>query len=190
MGREGRDAYQKKFEVWRPRDFTVYKSMDCICGDYMTHDIICRIGQKLFRAKLCAFMDMRSRLIVGWSLQLTANSLGVIRSLQMCVETYGTARDVYVDNGREFKNYWLCGDTWKARYTNVDPESLELDACVLRECDMNIHFCLPYHGQSKPIERFWRTLHEMFDKYETTYVGSNTALRPEEMQVFQRTINA
>jgi putative transposase len=134
-------------------------------------------------------MDMRSRLIVGWSLQLTANSLGVIRSLQMCVENYGTARDVYVDNGREFKNYWLCGDTWKERYTSVDPESLELDACVLRECGMEIHFCLPYHGQSKPIERFWRTLHEMFDKYEITYVGSNTNLRPEEMKVFQRTIN-
>ncbi|MDR0584595.1 MAG: Mu transposase C-terminal domain-containing protein [Treponema sp.] len=54
---------------------------------------------------------------------------------------------------------------------------------------MNIHFCLPYHGQSKPIERFWRTLHEMFDKHEITYVGSDTALRPEEMKVFQRGIN-
>jgi hypothetical protein len=189
IGRKGRDEFRKKFEAYVERDFTAYKSMDCICGDYMTHDIICRIGQKMFRAKLCAFMDMRSRLITGWSLQLTANSLGVIRSLQMCVENYGTARDVYVDNGREFKNYWLCGDTWKARYTSVDPESLELDACVLRECGMNIHFCLPYHGQSKPIERFWRTLHEMFDKYEITYVGSNTDLRPEEMKVFQRAIN-
>jgi hypothetical protein len=189
IGRKGRDEFHKKFETYVERDFTAYKSMDCICGDYMTHDLICRIGQKLFRAKLCAFMDMRSRLITGWSLQLTANSLGVIRSLQMCIENYGSARDVYVDNGREFKNYWLCGDTWKERYTSVDPESLELDACVLRECGMNIHFCLPYHGQSKPIERFWRTLHEMFDKHEITYVGSNTALRPEEMRVFQRTIN-
>jgi hypothetical protein len=107
----------------------------------------------------------------------------------MTVKNYGTARDVYVDNGREFKNYWLCGDTWKARYTTADPQSLELDACVLRECGMNIHFCLPYHGQSKPIERFWRTLHEMFDKHEITYVGSDTALRPEEMKVFQRSIN-
>jgi hypothetical protein len=107
----------------------------------------------------------------------------------MTVKNYGTARDVYVDNGREFKNYWLCGDTWKARYTRADPESLELDACILRECGMNSHFCLPYHGQSKPIERFWRTLHEMFDKHEITYVGSNTNLRPEEMKVFQRTIN-
>ncbi|MDR0709302.1 MAG: Mu transposase C-terminal domain-containing protein, partial [Spirochaetaceae bacterium] len=189
IGRKGRDEFRKKFEMHVERDFTVYKSMDCICGDYMTHDIICRIGRKMFRAKLCAFMDMRSRLITGWSLQLTANSLGVIRSLQMCVENHGAARDVYVDNGKEFKNYWLCGDTWKARYTSVDPESLELDACVLRECGMNIHFCLPYHGQSKPIERFWRTLHEMFDKYEITYVGSNTDLRPEEMKVFQRAIN-
>jgi putative transposase len=188
-GREGRDAYHKKFEAYKDRDFTAYKSMDCICGDYMTHDVICRIGQKMFRAKLCAFMDMRSRMIVGWSLQLTANSLGVIRSLQMCIERYGSARDVYVDNGKEFKNYWLCGDTWKERYTSVDPESLETDACILRECGMEIHFCLPYHGQSKPIERFWRTLHEMFDKHEITYVGSNTALRPEEMKVFQRTVN-
>ncbi|MDR0584594.1 MAG: hypothetical protein LBG57_09645 [Treponema sp.] len=110
-GREGFDAFHKKFERYAERDFTAYKSMDCICGDYMTHDLICRIGRKLFRAKLCAFMDMRSRLITGWSLQLTANSLGVIRALEMSVKNYGTARDVYVDNGREFKNYWLCGDT-------------------------------------------------------------------------------
>jgi putative transposase len=189
INREGREKYHKTFEPYIDRDFTVYKSMDCICGDYMTEDVICRIGQKMFRAKLCAFMDMRSRLIAGWSLQLTANSLGVIRSLQMCIENYGSAKDVYVDNGREFKNYWLCGDTWKERYTAVDPESLELDACVLRECGMNIHFCLPYHGQSKPIERFWRTFHEMFDKHEITYVGSNTVLRPEEMKVFQRAVN-
>ncbi|MDR0584545.1 MAG: hypothetical protein LBG57_09400, partial [Treponema sp.] len=98
-GREGFDAFHKKFEQYAELDFTAYKSMDCICGDYMTHDLICRIGQKLFRAKLCAFMDMRSRLITGWSLQLTANSLGVIRALEMSVKQYGTARDVYVDNG-------------------------------------------------------------------------------------------
>jgi putative transposase len=148
----------------------------------MTEDLACRMDKKVFRARLCAFEDMRSRTIVGWSLQTTANSVGVVRSLKAAFETYGLPGTVYVDNGKEFKNYWLCGDEWKSQRTKIDPGLLDLDAGILKECGVKIVFCKPYSGQSKPIERFWRTFHERFDKFVETYLGSNTHDRPEAVR--------
>jgi putative transposase len=162
--------------------------MEIIVGDYMTQDIVCRKGDKVFRARLCAFEDMRSRAIVGWSLQETANSVGVIRALKMTFNDYGLPEKIYVDNGKEFKNYLLCGDQWKAQKTKIDPELLDLDVGILAECGIKVIFCQAYNAKAKPIERFFRTFHEQFDKFEHTYMGSNFADRPDESKLFRSNV--
>jgi putative transposase len=134
-------------------------------------------------------MDMRIRMVVGWSLQLTANSVGVVMALRMCFEKYGLPGTIYFDNGREFKNYWICGDEWKLKRTKIDPESLEQDAGLLNEAGVKMSFAQVGRGQSKPIERLWGTLHERFDKFEITYTGSNTIDCPEEKQLYYRNVN-
>jgi transposase len=186
--RKGKDYYNGKINPYIIRNYEQYKPMEIICGDYMTQDIVCRKGAKVFRARLCAFEDMRSRAVTGWSLQETANSVGVIRALQMTSRDYGLPEKIYVDNGKEFKNYLLCGDQWKARKTKIDPELLDLDIGILAECGIKVIFCQAYHGQSKPIERFWRTFHERFDKFEASYTGSNTADRPDEAKTYRSTV--
>jgi transposase InsO family protein len=186
--RMGHKYFHDKFDPYIVRDYTKYKPMEVICGDYMTEDILCRIDERVFRAKLCAFEDMRSRMITGWNLQTTANSVGVVRSLKMTFEHCGPPGTAYVDNGKEFKNYLLCGDQWKLQKTKIDPELLDQDAGILSECGVKVVFCKPYHGQSKPIERFWGTFHERFDKFEVTYTGSNTATRPDEAKLYRSTI--
>jgi transposase InsO family protein len=186
--RKGKDYYKEKFSPYIVRDYTKYKPMEIICGDYMTQDIVCRKGDRVFRARLCAFEDMRSRIITGWSLQETANSVGVIRSFQMTFQEYGLPEKAYVDNGKEFKNYLLCGDQWKAQKTKIDPELLDMDVGILAECGVKVIFCQAYNGQSKPIERFWRFFHDRFDRFEQTYMGSNTADRPEEAKVFRSNV--
>jgi len=103
----------------------------------------------------------------------------------MTFRDYGLPESVYVDNGKEFKNYLLCGDQWKAQKTKIDPDLLDTDVGILAECGIKVVFCQAYHGQSKPIERFWRTFHERFDKFEITYTGSNTSDTPDESKVFR-----
>ncbi|MDR3019877.1 MAG: Mu transposase C-terminal domain-containing protein [Treponema sp.] len=186
--RKGKDYFKEKFSPYIVRDYTKYKPMEIICGDYMTQDIVCRKGDRVFRAKLCAFEDMRSRTITGWSLQETANSIGVIRALQMTFQEFGLPEKAYVDNGKEFKNYLLCGGQWKARKTKIDPELLDMDVGILAECGVKVIFCQAYNGQSKPIERFWRFFHDRFDRFELTYMGSNTADRPDEAKVFRSNV--
>jgi hypothetical protein len=187
--RKGEKYFRDHYEAFIVRDYTRYKPMEIIVGDYMTQDLLCRIGDKILRAKLVAFMDMRTRLVVGWSLQPTANSVGVVLALRMCFEQYGLPGTIYFDNGREFKNYWICGDEWKLRRTKIDPESLEQDAGLLNEVGVGMSFAQVGRGQSKPIERLWGTLHERFDKFEITYVGSNTADRPDETQLYHRNVD-
>ena len=186
--RMGKDYFKAKYLPHIERDYTKYRPMEIICGDYMTQDFVCRRGDRVLRARLCAFEDMRSRAIVGWSLQETANSVGVIRALKMAFDDHGLPETVYVDNGREFKNYLLCGDEWKARKTKIDPELLDLDVGILAECGIKIVFAQAYNGQAKPIERFWRTMHDNFDRFMPSYTGSNTADRPDEARGFRSTV--
>ncbi|MDE6679224.1 MAG: Mu transposase C-terminal domain-containing protein, partial [Ruminococcus sp.] len=40
----------------------------------------------------------------------------------------------------------------------------------------------PYHGQAKPVERFFRTLEERFEKMFYSYAGNDAKKRPEHMQ--------
>ena len=40
----------------------------------------------------------------------------------------------------------------------------------------------PYHGQAKPVERFFRTLEERFGKMFYSYAGNDAKKRPEHMQ--------
>jgi hypothetical protein len=187
--RKGQRYFEEHCQPSIHRDYTRYKPMDIIVGDYMTQDFMLRVKDKVWRAKVVAFMDMRTRMIVGWSLQLTANSTGVVLALQMCFDTYGLPCAIYFDNGKEFKNYWLCGNEWKIRHSMVDAEDVERNVGIVTEAGVNIIFAKPYHGQSKPIERLWRTVHEMFDKFEQTYIGNDTSTRPDESRVFQQKIS-
>jgi hypothetical protein len=186
--RKGAGFFEKSYLAYIKRDYTKFRPMDVIVGDYVTLDFLVRVDGHLWRPKLCAFMDMRTRAIVGWSLQLTANSLGVALALKMCFEQYGLPDTIYFDNGKEFKNYQLCGNEWKVRHSLVDVAAVERDVGIVVEAGVNISFCQPYHGQSKPIERFWRTLHNEFDKGFLTYYGSNTAERPDEVRLYYQNV--
>ena len=73
--RKSKDYYNGKFSPYIIRNYEKYRPMEIICGDYMTQDIVCRRGEKVFRARLCAFEDMRSRMITGWSLQVRPNDI-------------------------------------------------------------------------------------------------------------------
>jgi hypothetical protein len=186
--RKGEGYFNNHYLSYIERDYTKFRPMDVIVGDYATLDFLVRVDDHLWRPKLCAFMDMRTRAIVGWSLQLTANSTGVVLALKMCFEKYGLPGAIYFDNGKEFKNYQLCGREWKVRRSAVEADVVERDVGIVVEAGVKVSFCQPYHGQSKPIERFWRTLHNEFDKGFLTYYGSNTADRPDEVRLYYHNV--
>jgi hypothetical protein len=135
------------------------------------------------------FIDMRSRKITGWHIDVVPNTLTILRAFSMSVETCGLFENLLIDNGKDFKSAWFAGSAWKEQRTSPDKETLDLIEGVLHDCGTNAHFATPYRGQSKPIERAFRSIIELFSKEQEFYVGSNTADRPADTKLFWGKIN-
>ena len=168
---------------------------------------------RIFRPWVTLFMDMRSRTITGWWIDVVPNTLTIMRAFSMSVEQYGLFENMLVDNGKDFRSEWFAGSEWKQRRTRPETETLELIECVLQDCKTNvsfsvlhrgqskssngvvqdcktdIHFATPYRGQSKPVERLFRTIIELFSKMQDFYVGSHTVDAPGDKKLVWGRLN-
>ena len=187
--REGQKAYHDKFDPYIERDYTLFKAMEWGCADHHIFDFVITHEGRIFRPWVTLFMDMRSRTITGWWIDVVPNTLTIMRALAMSVDKYGLFKNMLVDNGKDFRSEWFAGSEWKQRRTRPEQETLELVEGVLQDCKTNVHFATPYRGQSKPVERFFLTVCEMFSKTQDFYVGSNTVDAPEDKKLFWGRIN-
>ena len=187
--REGQKAYHDKFDPYIERDYTLFKAMEWGCGDHHIFDFVITHEGRIFRPWVTLFMDMRSRTITGWWIDVVPNTLTIMRAFSMSVEQYGLFENMLVDNGKDFRSEWFAGSVWKERRTRPEKETLELIAGVLQDCKTKIHLATPYMGQSKPVERLFRTIIELFSKMQDFYVGSNTVDAPEDKKLFWGRIN-
>jgi putative transposase len=182
--RQGEDAYVARCEPSIQRDYTTLHSNEQWCADHHQFDVIVNDRGKLVRPWLSAYMDMRSRKIVGWCIRgHDPNSSTILSALRGGCEQFGVPESVYHDNGKDFSSYTLVGSTkWQRRHAKV-----ELDADhtrgVLKNLGCEAHFAWAYHAQSKPIERFFGTLEDQFGKCWSTYCGRNPENKPENLQV-------
>ncbi|GHV93222.1 hypothetical protein AGMMS50268_37250 [Spirochaetia bacterium] len=187
--RMGEKAYHDRFDPYITRDYTLFKSMEWGVADHHLFDFVIKHKGRIFRPWLTRFDDMRSRKITGWHIDVVPNTLTILRAMSMSVENCGTFDNLLIDNGKDFKSYWFAGNTWKQRRMKLDKDTCDLVEGVLHDCGTLAHFCIPYRGQSKPIERAFRTDIELFEKRMETYVGSNTAQRPDEAKLYWGRIN-
>ncbi|MDR0487078.1 MAG: hypothetical protein LBG91_02405, partial [Treponema sp.] len=187
--RLGEKAYQDKCDPYIERDYTLLKSMEWGCGDHHLFDFVIKHEGRIFRPWLTMFTDMRSRKITGWHIDVVPNTLTIMRAFSMSVEACGLFENLLVDNGKDFKSAWFAGNDWKIRRTRPEKETLELIEGVLHDCGTKAHFATPYHGQSKPIERAFRTIIELFSREQGSWVGSNTIDRPQDTRLYWGKIN-
>ena len=163
--------------------------MEWGCGDHHIFDFVITHEGRIFRPWVTLFMDMRSRTITGWWIDVVPNTLTIMRAFAQSVDRYGLFENMLVDNGKDFRSEWFAGSEWKERRTKPEKETLELIEGVLQDCKTNVHFATPYRGQSKPVERFFRSVCELFSKTQDFYVGSNTVDAPEDKKLFWGRIN-
>jgi transposase InsO family protein len=187
--RMGEKAYHDRFDPYISRDYTLFKPMEWGVGDHHLFDFVIKHKGRIFRPWLTRFDDMRSRYICGWHIDIIPNTLTILRALSMAVENCGAFDNLLIDNGKDFRSHWFAGNVWKQRKMKLDKDTCDLIEGVLHDCGTLAHFCIPYRGQSKPIERAFRTDIELFEKRIETYVGSNTATRPDEAKLYWGKIN-
>lgn len=138
------------------------------------------------RLRLTAIIDFRSRFVVGYSFAWEGSSRSIGTALRRAILAYGPCDFFYADNG---KDYLKVARGAVPRYlveSGLAPEKwhegelVEIEKMgILARCGIAVTHCIVRHPQSKHVERFFRTMHERFDRKWHTYTGGKPDRRPD-----------
>ncbi|MDE2595981.1 MAG: Mu transposase C-terminal domain-containing protein [Sphingomonadales bacterium] len=136
-------------------------------------------GGKPVRPILIGIQDVHSRKLLAWRIGST-ESAGMTRLVfSDLFANFGVPLEVYLDNGMAFASKWISGGAatrYRYKISAEEPSGL------LTGLGVKVHFTLPYRGQSKPIERAWRSLCDFVSKgalCDGAYTGNNTVNKPD-----------
>lgn len=180
LAARGDREYKNKVMVKAERNTIDLKVMELVMGDEHTFD--CWVswtapnGKVIaIKPRLCAWIDIRSRMILGDVICRDANTDILKQSLlKLLYHDAGSApRYIYVDNGADYVSKEMTG---VGRY---DRQRLEFDDAAIgfyRSIGIeDYHRALPYYAWVKGnIERSFRTVCDKFTKWFTSYTGTLT----------------
>jgi putative transposase len=191
--RLGRKAYRERMAAYLRRSYTDNYANQVWVGDHMIHDVEC--ANDLFedvewgapiRIRLSAMLDYRSRLLVGASWAWEGSSRAIAATMRRAIFRHGQPEHIYVDNGKDYRKiargampgYLRESPIAPAEWWKAELEDIGHTGFCAR-LGIAVTHCLPHHPQSKHVERFFRTLHERFDKCWPTYTSGNPFTRPD-----------
>ncbi|MDD3236839.1 MAG: transposase [Candidatus Gastranaerophilales bacterium] len=173
--REGAKALNDKVAPFIVRDSSVLEVGDVLVADGNVLDFQVQnpFTGKPCRATMVCYQDFASRDIAGFDIMLNENTQCVASALRNSIIRLGKIPKIaYQDNGRSFKNKFFNGDT-------------NLEECgfygLFGRLGINAVFTKPYHGQSKPIERFFREFTQTCASMMPSYIGNNIENKPAYM---------
>ena len=176
--RLGNKAFVDNCEKYITRMVEDLQPNDIWVADNHTIDVISqKDGTEVkHRMYFTAFVDARSRLLVGFNITDTPNSESTLLALRDAIMKYGKPKMIYVDNGREFLTNDIGGRGHrkgkKEKDTCVPPTILQL-------LEIKMINALPRNAKAKVIERWFREFTSHFAVLFNTYIGSNPVKRPE-----------
>lgn len=179
--REGERAAAAMYP-YLERDRSGFHAMEALNADGHRLDlaVVWPDGERE-RATLIAFQDLHSGMIVGWRLAKaeTAHGMG-ITFLDVC-DRYGICKHLWVDNTLAMASKKMtAGAKGRRRFRDIEGDPVG----VMPALGVTVHFTLPAHGQSKPIERaFGDVATERIAKHPRfagAYLGNNPVNKPHD----------
>ena len=128
---------------------------------------------KATRMTLLLFFDGASNCPLGWEIMPSENTDCISSAFRRtCLLLGKFPRVVYLDNGRAFRAKFFkgCPDFEQAGFLGL-----------YKSLGCEVIHAWPYHGQSKPIERFFGTMHEL-EVWMPSYTGNDIAHKPARMK--------
>lgn len=181
-----RDSFSPYVEM-HPEHFA---AGECWIGDHAQLDVWCHFNGKLIRPWLTAWMDWRTRRLVGWVLSESPNSSTILAALRVGLldETnLGSPDQVCIDNGKDYASYCLTGQT-KAERKQVQRtvDRFRVDETqaggIFNQLGIEAHFSIPRNPKGKGrLERWFKVVHGNFDSTFASYTGSSPETRPETL---------
>ena len=166
--RDGAKALNDRILPFLRRNYGKLHVGDVLVADGHTinADIINPFTGKPKRLTLILVTDMKSGMPLGWEFSDTENTAAIAAAYERAIRKLGfVPRVLYTDNGR----------AGKSKFFNNEESNAKLSGFFDRLKPygyMESVFALPYHGQSKPIERQFRDIHE-YEKQLGSYRGNS-----------------
>ena len=159
--RHGRRALEDSYPA-QERDRSVFHATQAYCSDGMVFAIwaIWPDGTRS-RVTMVHWIDLFSGAPLAWRVGSTENLDLVRLSFGDAIE-HGLPDEVYLDNGMGFAAHWMSGRIKHRFRFKLMPEE---PAGIFELCGIKVHWALPHHGQSKPIERLHREIRDRVDKH-------------------------
>jgi putative transposase len=192
LAREGATKYRELCAPYISRGYTEYANQitvsdHCILDVEVMNDVFPHEPWGMpMRMQLTCLLDFRSRFVVGLSWCRVGSSRSIGTAMRRAISTYGPPESFYCDNGKDYLKVAKGAIPTYLRDAGLSPakwheqELHELDKLgLMARLDIAVTHCIVRHPQSKHVERFFRTMHERFDKRWPTYTGGNPSRRPD-----------
>jgi len=177
--REGEKALDDKVLPYIERDYNRIEVGDIVVADGHTlnFEIINPETGKPKRMTMVLFFDMKSSMPLGWEIAVSENTQAIAVALRRTVLLLGKyPKIIYIDNGRAFCSKLLNGGDFNT--SGLIGIFERLGAKVIN--------AIPYHAQSKTIERFFNTFAEL-ERFMPTYSGTSIADKPPRLNRGEKT---
>nr|MDD3082766.1 transposase family protein [Desulfobacterales bacterium] len=137
LARKGKRSWEAAYQTKILRDYTEIGPNFMWCGDHHIFDVFVRVpdgkgGWVPMRPLITAWMDMKSRSIMGWVISFQPNSQCIAEALAHAIADkndpnfpqHGLPASVYVDNGKDYQSKRLNGEEIKIGQIDY-PEIIE-----------------------------------------------------------------
>ncbi|MDZ4042887.1 MAG: Mu transposase C-terminal domain-containing protein [Eubacteriales bacterium] len=165
LGREGSEAFRKKVEPKARRDMSDIRKNEIWTGDGHTLPCFVNFGGRAIKPVFSVWEDMRTRVITGYTISMYDTSQSIGMALRHGIlpkpgsPVQGIPEQAYTDNGKDYRSKHL--------------------ALVYAGLRIDERFCTPRSPWTKPVERFFSTMHLRFTKYLPGYCGNVPSDRAE-----------
>lgn len=175
LWREGKKAWNDKCAISLLRDWNLVEVGDVVIADghVLNFETLNPATGKPTRMTIVLFFDGASNCPLGWEIMPTENVASISAAFRRtCIMLGKFPRVVYLDNGRAFRAKYFqgCPDFEQAGFLGL-----------YRDLGCSVIHAWPYHGQSKPIERFFGTFHDL-EVWMPSYTGYDIAHKPARMK--------
>lgn len=171
--REGKKAWNDKAAFFIERDLNLIEVGDIMVADghVLNFETLNPWTGKAQRMELVMWYDMASNCPLGWEIMPTENTQSIASAFRRaCISLGKYPRIAYLDNGRAFRSKYFNGT--KFEQTGISG--------LFQELGVQTIFAWPYHGQSKTVERFFGTLHQL-EQWVPSYVGNCIDNKPPRL---------
>lgn len=192
LRREGLSAYEAQCAPYIERDPDSVEPGEIWVGDHHEFNCWVRYHNEWVRPWITAWSDMRSRTLLGWWISAAPNQTTILLSIKRAIESHGPPDMAKIDNGKDYDSQMFTGTTKKRRREALKKGYLDeqMVAGIYAMLDIAVSFSIPYHPQSKPIERFFHTIDMQLCKTIDTYCGKDAARRPADLYKWMQTDKA